>query len=609
MKTRFILKIIALCLLPVAFAFHARAANITWTNTSGGSWSVATNWNPNTVPGAADDVFITSSGTYTVVMNVSPTISSLKLGATSGQQTLTNVSQTLTVSHASLVDTNGILGLNAGTLSGAGAFTVNGLLNWNGGSLDQGGSLTVAANGIMNLPATVQLSGGLTNQGRINWLGGTVFINTSGSIYTGTIWNQAGAVFDIQCDQSMNNGISPGTFHNAGLLRKRVTAGSTTFNVFLDNTGSVQAQTGTIFVSAGVNLGGSFQANSGAAITFNSGTYTLSSPPNFQGPGTVQLSAGSSVTLNAFTGNYSLNGATLVGQNTIASNGIISLNGSDLGAGATLTVLSNGVLNFPATVSLSGVVTNQGTINWLGGTVNINTNISVYTGTIWNQSGALFDIQCDQSMNYGIAPATFHNAGLLRKSASSGTTTFLVNLDNSTGTVQGQTGTLVINSSYTGSAAATLAISLASTNSGTGFGKIQFSTTNSLLGKFNLVTLGGYRPNPGNSFLVLGFPSVTGDFTCMNGLDLGGGLRLAPRPSASGLTLMAASYPVTASPNLILDHSLKGLLVGWPTNFAGWTLQTTTNLAAPSWSTLSVAGTNNTVAPIASDQHYFRLFQ
>jgi len=801
MKTKLTLKLIALFLLPMALAVPGRAAIITWTNVNGGSWSVAANWSPNTVPGAADDVRITSNGTYTVVMNVSPTISSLTLGGISGLQTLTNTGQTLTVSQASLVDTNGILGMNGGTVSGAGTLNVNGLLNWNGGSLGNGGSLTVAANGIMNLQATVSLSGVLTNQGTVNWLGGNVNINTNAPSFTGTIWNQAGALFDVQCDQVMVNGIAFATFHNAGLLRKRVTAGSTFFNVFMDNSGTVQAQTGTIFFSGGANLVGSFQANSGAAINFNGGTYTLSSPPNFQGPGAVQLIAGSSatlnaftgiftlngatlvgqstiassgiislsgsslgagatltvltngvlnfpaavslsgvltnqgtinwlggnvnintngpsttgtiwnqagalfdiqcdqvvangialatfhnagllrkrvtagstsfnvfmdnsgtvqaqtgtiffsgganlggsfqansgaainfnggtyalssppnfqgpgavqftggdITLNAFTGTYTLNGSTLVGQSTIASNGIISLSGSSLGAGATLTVLTNGVLNFPATVSLSGVLTNQGTVNWLGGNVNINTNAPSTTGTIWNQAGALFDIQCDQVVANGIALATFHNAGLVRKRVTAGTTTFNVFMDNS-GTVQAQTGVLTINS-YLGSAMSSLAITLASNTPATGFGKIQFATTNSIVGKFILSTLGGYRPTPGTSFFVLGFPAVTGDFTSMEGLDLGNGLRLAPRPFASGMRLVAASYPITALPNLTLDHSLKGLLVGWPTNFTGWMLQTTTNLVAPSWQTIPVAGTNNTIVPIAGIQQYFRLFQ
>src|ERR1039458_9103613 len=214
---------------------------------------------------------------------------------------------------------------------------------------------------------------------------------------TGTIWNQAGALFDIQCDQVVVNGILLATFHNAGLVRKRIATGTTTFNVFFDNSGSVQAQTGTINFAGGGNLGGSFQAGSGAAINFNVGTYTLSSPPNFQGPGPVQIAT---TTLNAFTGTFTLSGSTLVGQNTVAATGTISLNGTSLGSGASLTIAKNAVLNIQSATTFSGVLTNQGTVNWLGGNVTVNTSGTGTTGAIRNLAGALFDIQCDQTLNF-----------------------------------------------------------------------------------------------------------------------------------------------------------------------------------------------------------------
>src|ERR1017187_936083 len=127
--------VLGLCILGSAFIFPARAATIAWTNTSGGSWSIAANWSPHSVPGSSDDVFITSNGTYTVIMNVSPTISRFTLGGISGQQTLTNTRQTLTLSLPSVVNTNGILGMNAGTLSGLGSLSLNGQVNWNGAAV------------------------------------------------------------------------------------------------------------------------------------------------------------------------------------------------------------------------------------------------------------------------------------------------------------------------------------------------------------------------------------------------------------------------------------------------------------------------------------------
>ncbi len=346
--------------------------------------------------------------------------------------------------------TGGNMTLNAFTgtftLSGVplvGQSTVadTGIINLNGSGLNAGASLTILSNAVLNIQASVTFSGVLTNSGTVNWLAGNVNINTNGSVSNGAIWNQTNALFDIQCDQVVVNSSSLGTFHNAGLVRKRITASSTTFNTFMDNAGSVHALTGTINFAGGATLGGSFQANSSAAINFTGGTYTLSSPPNFQGPGPVQFTSGN-MTLNAFTGTFTLNGIPLVGQSTVADTGIINLNGSSLNAGASLTILSNAVLNIQTSATFSGVLTNLGTVNWLAGNVNINTNGSVSNGAIWNQTNALFDIQCDQVVvNSGLV-GTFHNTGLVRKHITTGSTTFNAFMDNS-GSVQAQTGTII----------------------------------------------------------------------------------------------------------------------------------------------------------------------
>ena len=214
------------------FTLPAGAAAITWTNASNGSWSLAANWSPNAVPGAADDVFITNSGTYTVTMDISPTIASFTLGGVSGVQTLTNTSKTMTLSLGSVVNSNGVLGVSAGTLAGLGSLDIYGMFHWNGGSSGNGFSVTVHSSAVLNLQTGTTFSGGLTNLGTVNWLAGNLNINTNGPSATGTIWNQAGAVFDIQCDAVVANAAVVATFHNVGLVRKRITAGITTFTRF-----------------------------------------------------------------------------------------------------------------------------------------------------------------------------------------------------------------------------------------------------------------------------------------------------------------------------------------------------------------------------------------
>ena len=67
-----------LCLL-CFISSRSFAATVVWTNSASGNWNVAANWSPNQVPGAADQAFITNSGTYSVTISESRSVASLRL--------------------------------------------------------------------------------------------------------------------------------------------------------------------------------------------------------------------------------------------------------------------------------------------------------------------------------------------------------------------------------------------------------------------------------------------------------------------------------------------------------------------------------------------------
>src|SRR5436309_3110877 len=96
--------------------FKSIAAGIYWTNMANGNWSVAANWNPNSVPGSGDNAFITNNGTYTVTLNVSATVSNLTAGGLTGQQTLAITGSTLTLNAAGTIETNALLNLGSGSV-------------------------------------------------------------------------------------------------------------------------------------------------------------------------------------------------------------------------------------------------------------------------------------------------------------------------------------------------------------------------------------------------------------------------------------------------------------------------------------------------------------
>jgi hypothetical protein len=113
----------------------AQACTKTWTGGSG-SWSEEGKWTPKGVPTSEDEVCITASGTYTVILapyagelgrpSAGDNVKSLTLGGSSGQQTIEIVGQSstsisneqvnevsLNVSGTALINKTGALILNA----------------------------------------------------------------------------------------------------------------------------------------------------------------------------------------------------------------------------------------------------------------------------------------------------------------------------------------------------------------------------------------------------------------------------------------------------------------------------------------------------------------
>jgi hypothetical protein len=219
-------------------------------------------------------------------------------------------------------------------------------------------------------------------------------------IYTGAVYNQAGALFDIQNDQVINcacYGFE--LFQNNGTVRKSVGAGVTSFNVAFTNAGTVDAQSGTIQFGGGGNIGGTYNTAAGATIQFSSGNYAETGTVTNSGAGFFRQN-GATVTLNdritkfvlasgnvalspTFQGsgtiqNLQLDGAYLTGTNRVT--GTLGFNGGGMAAASPLTVAAGGVLNFNgAAVTLYAPLTNAGTINWSGSGVSVANNAALYS--------------------------------------------------------------------------------------------------------------------------------------------------------------------------------------------------------------------------------------
>jgi hypothetical protein len=219
-------------------------------------------------------------------------------------------------------------------------------------------------------------------------------------------------------------------------------------------------------------------------------------------------------------------------------------------------------------------------------------------------------VQSDAALGgYGCCYGGFdvYNAGLYRKSAGSGAHNLYWVFHN-VGTVEVDVGTISFGGGYFSGPSANLTASLGGASAGSGYGNLSFSNPLTFDGTFAVSTRNGYLPTPGASFQVLSYPSATNSFTCLSGLDLGGGILLQPQFGPTTLTLLATAYTTNASqPQLFVNHTLGGLAITWPVGFQGWALQSKTNLSSAAWSTVSNTCVNQAVVPISAPQQYFRL--
>jgi hypothetical protein len=372
-----------------------RAATILWTNSAGGVWSAPQNWSPNQVPSGGDSAYLTNAGTYTVMLDVSPTIAGLLLGGENGEQHLVLSNRTLNVTNAGLVQKQGVFDFLGGTLAG---------------------QLAVANGAQMNLAGTAgkYLDGVLTNAGLLRWTNSGLFQLDE---HVSRLVILPGGLFDIQSDQYLGH-YGNAFITNAGTIRKSAGVATNRIDSPLHSSGRLETLAGGLRLAGGGTLAGPCDTGAGTAIELTAGVFTFTPDYQSSGPGFVGVPSGKLTLQGVLAGALGWSGGEVLGALTVATNGLLAVSGS-------------------ATKYLDGVITNWGTIRWTGpGVFRLYDN----PARVVNEPGGLFDIQTDQSFQtWGTALVT--NAGTVRKSASGG----LCDLDppfHNTGRVEVQSGQL-----------------------------------------------------------------------------------------------------------------------------------------------------------------------
>jgi hypothetical protein len=575
----------------------AGITNIAWAMNNSGAVSVESGTLSLAAGGADSGLFSVAAG---ATLSFAGGTHNLNLGTTFSNAGAITITGATVNAAASIVASSGQISLSSGTLNITGDHSSNNLA-WSGGTLSGNGTTTVAAGDAFLLSGTLgrTLSGRvISNQGVVNWTGTGPLFGSGGA----ALQNEADAVFDIQNDATASVLSGVATLNNAGTIKKSAGVGTSTIGWVVNNSATIQVQSGTLRLSRGGTQTGAFEIASGATLNFAGGTHDLNPGTTIAGAGALVF-GGATINIDpnillGQTGPLTISDGIVNMPATVQSSGLITLAGgiwnlagnntaSDFawtggtlgGTGTTTNAAGNQLILAEATArGLSGrTLDNFGTILATG----VNPIIGDNSAVLNNRAGAIFDAQNDVSLS---GAAVFNNSGLFKKSAGLGTTAISWAFNN-TGQVQVQSGTL----------------SLAG-------GGMQTGTYDVASGSTLRFSGGTHNLNPGIVFTGSGSLDVAGGTVNVDGsvdlsltLSLSGGTlallsnRTFNHLDWSGGTLAGPSVvTVPAGGTINLSSSASKVLSAVTLNNSG-------TITIPDNSTLAVSGTsviNNQVGAV-----------
>jgi hypothetical protein len=302
----------------------------------------------------------------------------------------------------------------------------------------------------------------------------------------------------------------------------------------------------------------------------------------------------------SLSGNFTLNG-TLVWTNGQLNN-------------CAMTIAPGGVLNIGGTAEKQlwfTAITNAGTVIWSGTGPVFAYTLQGSASVFENQAGGVFDAQADGewftygwTFGYPLGSFTFNNAGVLRKTAGNGASSFYVGsfggpvTFNNSGTVESRSGTLnwntefnqtagdtrlaggsvgggklnftggtlsgsgtinasvvngavvspgsspgtlTINVDYTQTVAGVLQMELGGLTPGSGFDQLVVNGQATLAGALNVTLLNGFAPAFSDAFPVLTYASRNGSLASLNLPSLPNALAFTAQYGPGSLTLLTAN--------------------------------------------------------------------
>ena len=265
--------------------------------------------------------------------------------------------------------------MSGGTLVLANPLTLNFGLQFSGGGI---------TSGILNISGdSTQSATMVVNSTTINNSGQYDITLTSGSVFSG----------------------GSSTFNNSGTLLAHADVGTVSFNMPLNNSGTVSAETGTLSLVSGGTISGTASAAEGAVLAFAS-NFTFTDGAQFSGAGLIQFNNNTATTLSGAITN---NGNVLIGSTGSFTDFV--LNGDVTFGGAGVITLSNA-----ARIRGSGIFTNAG--NTIQGEANNSgSGLGANEIGIVNQAAGVIDANVSTgALNVDPGTSGLTNQGLMRAS-------------------------------------------------------------------------------------------------------------------------------------------------------------------------------------------------
>ena len=471
---------------------------------------------------------------------------------------------------------------NAGNLVGVNV--IQGALNWVAGNWNNA-VVTITTNSMV----TVTGGGGLndmancivTNNGTVVWASGQIRGGSGSgtSIYNYGLW-------DAQSDQVLSDAFGVSTvFSNFGTVRKSAGTGNTIFAggvLFNQTSGLLSVQTGNFYLQGSGNLTGGSVSNSSAGTTYLYGG-------GFNINGTI------------ISGNVVEDAGNLVGTNVI--NGVLTWVAGNWNS-AVVSIASNSIVTIAGGGGLNDmancIVTNNGTVAWTSGQIRGGSGAGTF---IYNYG--LWDAQSDQQLTdaYGVG-TFFNNFGTFRKEFTSGTTVIAGGVTfNNTGKMDAQDGNIALQGAYTLANGTQMAFGLGGS---AGNGSISVSGAASFAGSVSVNLNSFYWPAVGSSFDLLNYTSESGVLFTNTTLPAPGYITWQTNYNATAFALSVIAHTATntVSTNLYISKlNNSNLILQWPGDHSGWTIQAQTNPPtvglSTNWATLAGSSlTNQFVMPI-----------